>query len=76
MTQPSSPSRSVGETTLDPTSISNQHIFNLHHIISNESTKRWKKIIKEGIRVSKIKEDQRKMLQECIEKVIKNLGIE
>jgi hypothetical protein len=76
MTQPSNPSGSAGKTTLDPTSISNQHLFNLHQVILKESTKRWKKIIKEGSRVSKIKEDQRKMLQECIEKVIKHLGIE
>jgi hypothetical protein len=48
MTQPSSPSGSTGETTLDPTSISDQHLFNLHQVISKESTKRWKKVIKEG----------------------------
>jgi len=73
MTQPSNPVRTIGETILDPTSISNQHLFNLHQVISKESTKRWKKFIVEKSWVSKV-EGQRKLLQECREKVIKHLG--
>jgi uncharacterized protein YdiU (UPF0061 family) len=51
-------------------------LFDLYEVISKESSKRWKKVIKEGRKLSKIKDEKNKMLQECKEEVKKHLGIE
>jgi hypothetical protein len=51
-------------------------LFDLYEVISKESSKRWKKVIKEGSKLSKIKDEKKKMLQECKEEVKKHLGIE
>jgi hypothetical protein len=39
------------ETSFDPTTISDKKLFDLHGVISKESARRWKKVLKEGSRV-------------------------
>jgi hypothetical protein len=74
MTRPTIPSGSTIEATIDPTTISDQYLFDLHEVISRESTRRWKKVIKEGSWVEKLKEEKRNMLQECREEVRQHEG--
>jgi hypothetical protein len=51
MTGRETPPGSSVETSFDPTTISDKHLFDLHGAISKESTRRWKKVLKEGSRV-------------------------
>jgi len=56
------PSGSSVEVSFDPTTISDKHLFDLHGAISKESSRRWNKVLKEGIRVKKLKKEQKNIL--------------
>jgi hypothetical protein len=70
------PSGSSVETSFDPTTISDKHLFDLHGAISKESTRRWKKVLKEGSRVERLKQEKNNILEGCREAVRMNEGIE
>jgi sulfur transfer protein SufE len=46
--------------------ISDENLFDLYEFILKESSKRWKRVIKEGSNLSNIKEEKKKMLQEFV----------
>jgi hypothetical protein len=70
------PSGSIIEASFDPTTISDKHLFDLHGAISKESTRRWKKVIKEGSRVERLKQEKNNILEGCREAVRLHEGIE
>jgi hypothetical protein len=72
----STPSNSTVEASFDPTTIFDKHLFDLHGAISKESTRRWKKVLKEGSWVEKLKQEKNNILKECREEVILHEGIE
>jgi hypothetical protein len=51
-------------------------LFDLHGAISKESTRRWKKVLKEGSWVERLKQEKNNILEGCREEVRLNEGIE
>jgi hypothetical protein len=58
------PLGSMIEAMFNPTTIYDKYLFNLHGAILKESTRRWKKVLKQGNRVEKLKQEQNNILQE------------
>jgi hypothetical protein len=72
---PTIPSSSTVKSTFDPTIISDKYLFDLHRAISKELARRWKKVLKEGSQVEKLKQEQKNILQEYREAVRSHEGI-
>jgi hypothetical protein len=64
------------KTSFEPTAISEKHLFNLHGAISKESTRIWKKVLKEGSRVELLKQEQINILEGCRKVFRLNEGME